>query len=107
MELRRRIIIPRDRRRETWDDWDGLDSRGDLARRGLATGRAGNQSPDSGAVGLHRVSATGRAAHRPADLRAGRRKGGHVGYRRPHAAALGSGVLAGVRGAHQGGGRSC
>jgi hypothetical protein len=23
----RRIIRPRDRRRETWDDWDGLDSR--------------------------------------------------------------------------------
>jgi hypothetical protein len=30
LELRRRIIRPRDRRRETWDDWDdGLDSRGD------------------------------------------------------------------------------
>jgi hypothetical protein len=28
LELRRRIR-PRDRRRETWDDWDGLDSRGD------------------------------------------------------------------------------
>ena len=30
LELRRRIIQPRERRRETWDDWDdGLDSRGD------------------------------------------------------------------------------
>ena len=29
LELRRRIIRPRERRRETWDDWDGLDSRGD------------------------------------------------------------------------------
>ena len=30
LELRRRIIRPRDRRRETWDDWDdGLDARGD------------------------------------------------------------------------------
>jgi hypothetical protein len=29
LELRRRIIRPRDRRHDTWDDWDGLDSRGD------------------------------------------------------------------------------
>jgi hypothetical protein len=29
LELRRRIIRPRDRRRDTRDDWDGLDSRGD------------------------------------------------------------------------------
>jgi hypothetical protein len=29
LELRRRIIRPRDRRREHWDEWDGLDSRGD------------------------------------------------------------------------------
>jgi hypothetical protein len=29
LELRRRIIRARDRRRDTWDDWDGLDSRGD------------------------------------------------------------------------------
>jgi hypothetical protein len=29
LELRRRIIRSRDRRRDTWDDWDGLDSRGD------------------------------------------------------------------------------
>jgi hypothetical protein len=29
LELRRRIIRPRDRRRETWDDWDGLDSQGE------------------------------------------------------------------------------
>jgi hypothetical protein len=27
LELRRRIIRPRERRRERWDDWDGLDSR--------------------------------------------------------------------------------
>jgi hypothetical protein len=32
LELRRRIIRPRDRRRETWDDWDDLDSRGDWDR---------------------------------------------------------------------------
>jgi hypothetical protein len=29
LELRRRIIRPHDRRRETWDDEDGLDPRGD------------------------------------------------------------------------------
>jgi hypothetical protein len=30
LELRRRIIAPRDRRHETWDDWDGgLDPHGD------------------------------------------------------------------------------
>ncbi len=30
LELRRRIIAPRDRRRNTWDDWDGgLDPHGD------------------------------------------------------------------------------
>jgi hypothetical protein len=29
LELRRRIIRPRERRRETWDDWDSLDSRGE------------------------------------------------------------------------------
>ena len=34
LELRRRIIRPRDRRRETWDDWDGLDSRGDWPEEG-------------------------------------------------------------------------
>jgi hypothetical protein len=27
LELRRRIVRPRDRRRESWDEWDGLDSR--------------------------------------------------------------------------------
>src|SRR5215470_20450821 len=32
LELRRRIIRPRERRRETWDDWDGLDSRDDWGR---------------------------------------------------------------------------
>jgi hypothetical protein len=29
LELRRRIIRRREPRRETWDDWDSLDSRGD------------------------------------------------------------------------------
>jgi hypothetical protein len=29
LELRRRIIRPRERRHETWDDWDSLDSRGE------------------------------------------------------------------------------
>jgi hypothetical protein len=29
LELRRRIIRPRSRRRDTWDDYDGLDSRGE------------------------------------------------------------------------------
>lgn len=29
LELRRRIIRPRNRRRDTWDDYDGLDSSGD------------------------------------------------------------------------------
>ena len=30
LELRRRIIAPRDRRHDTWDDWDGgLDPQGD------------------------------------------------------------------------------
>ena len=33
LELRRRIIDPRDRRHDTWDDWDGPDPRGD--RSGL------------------------------------------------------------------------
>jgi hypothetical protein len=28
LELRRRIITPHNRRPESWDDWDGLDSRG-------------------------------------------------------------------------------
>ena len=34
LELRRRIVAPRDRRRETWDDGDGLDSRGDWPDEG-------------------------------------------------------------------------
>jgi hypothetical protein len=34
LELRRRIIRPRDRRRETWDDRDGLDARGDWPEEG-------------------------------------------------------------------------
>ena len=43
MELRRRIIRPRERRHETWDDrdsrdsrgdWDSLDSRGDWPEEG-------------------------------------------------------------------------
>ena len=29
LELRRRIIDPRDRRQDSWDDWGGADSRGD------------------------------------------------------------------------------
>ena len=32
LELRRRIVRPRDRRRETWDDWDGPDSRDDWGK---------------------------------------------------------------------------
>jgi hypothetical protein len=37
LELRRRIVRPRERRRDTWDDWDSRDSRGEwdgLASRG-------------------------------------------------------------------------
>jgi hypothetical protein len=34
LELRRRIIRPRNKRRDTWDDWDGLDSRGDWSNEG-------------------------------------------------------------------------
>ena len=35
LELRRRIIAPRDRRHETWDDWDGgLDPHGDWPEQG-------------------------------------------------------------------------
>ena len=34
VELRRRIIRPRERRRETWDDWDGLDPHGDWPQQG-------------------------------------------------------------------------
>ena len=35
LELRRRIIAPRDRRRNTWDDWDGgLDPQGDWPEEG-------------------------------------------------------------------------
>ena len=34
LELRRRIIRSRDRRRETWDDWDAQDSRGDWPDEG-------------------------------------------------------------------------
>jgi hypothetical protein len=34
LELRRRIIRPRERRYETWDDRDGLDSRGDWPEEG-------------------------------------------------------------------------
>lgn len=35
LELRRRIIRPRARRHETWDDWDdGLDARGDWPEEG-------------------------------------------------------------------------
>jgi hypothetical protein len=34
LELRRRIIAPRDRRHNTWDDWDGLDPHGDWPEEG-------------------------------------------------------------------------
>ena len=35
LELRRRVIAPRTRRNETWDDWDGgLDSHGDWPEEG-------------------------------------------------------------------------
>ena len=34
LELRRRIIAPRDRRHESWDDWDGLDPHGDWSEEG-------------------------------------------------------------------------
>ncbi len=34
LELRRRIIAPRQRRRETWDDWGGLDPHGDWPEQG-------------------------------------------------------------------------
>ena len=34
LELRRRIITPRDRRNESWDDWDGLDPQGDWPEHG-------------------------------------------------------------------------
>ena len=35
LELRRRIIAPRDRRPENWDDWDGgLDPQGDWPEQG-------------------------------------------------------------------------
>ena len=35
LELRRRIITSRDRRHNTWDDWDdGVDSHGDWAEEG-------------------------------------------------------------------------
>jgi hypothetical protein len=48
LELRRRIIRPRARRRDTWDEWDspdlrgdweGLDSRGDWPEQGLPRGQ--------------------------------------------------------------------
>ncbi|HEV7580850.1 MAG TPA: hypothetical protein VGO77_10665 [Mycobacterium sp.] len=34
LELRRRIIAPRPRRHEGWDDWDGLDAQGDWPEQG-------------------------------------------------------------------------
>ena len=35
LELRRRIVAPRSRRHESWDDWDGgLDPRGDWPEQG-------------------------------------------------------------------------
>ena len=36
LELRRRIVAPRNRHHETWDDWGGLDPQGDWPRGGLA-----------------------------------------------------------------------
>jgi hypothetical protein len=35
LELRRRIIAPRNTRRDTRDDWDGLDPHGDWPEQGL------------------------------------------------------------------------
>ena len=34
LELRRRIIAPRTRRHDTWDDWGGLDPHGDWPEQG-------------------------------------------------------------------------
>ena len=34
LELRRRIVAPRDRRHETWDDWGDLDPQGDWPEEG-------------------------------------------------------------------------
>jgi hypothetical protein len=34
LELRRRIITPRDTRHNTWDDWDGLNAHGDWPEQG-------------------------------------------------------------------------
>ena len=34
LELRRRIIDPRNRRHDTWDDWGGLNPRGDWPEEG-------------------------------------------------------------------------
>ena len=34
LELRRRIIAPRNTRSDTWDDWDGLDAHGDWPEQG-------------------------------------------------------------------------
>ena len=34
LELRRRIIAPRDRRPDSWDDWGGLDPHGDWPEEG-------------------------------------------------------------------------
>ena len=34
LELRRRIIAPRDRRHDAWDDWVGLDPHGDWPKQG-------------------------------------------------------------------------
>jgi hypothetical protein len=34
LELRRRIIAPRERRHNTRDDWDGLDPHGDWPEEG-------------------------------------------------------------------------
>ena len=34
LELRRRVIAPRSRRHESWDDWGGLDPQGDWPEQG-------------------------------------------------------------------------
>jgi hypothetical protein len=57
LELRRRIIRPRHRRHDTWDDWDSLDARGDWD--GLdseVTGpKRGNQQTEENRTNHHAV----------------------------------------------------
>ncbi|WNG92586.1 hypothetical protein [Mycobacterium sp. ITM-2016-00318] len=42
LELRRRIVAPRNRRHETWDDWGGLHPHGHWPRGGLVASAGGN-----------------------------------------------------------------